>query len=154
MKALFSKIFRDSSTIIPNNWTGRWVDKNGKSIEIKEEKPKSYLISIRDKDGQFYSIHLLENKEISTENLISRFNTDIEKKPYLEVEAGTYGLGPTFNLYFIAERDRGEFRFAQDSDSIDIVRIRPRVGMGLYDDWDYDLGVPWAYPLEDFKKEK
>lgn len=154
MKAFFSKRFRDPRSTIPNNWTGRWVDKNGKIIEIKEEKLKSYLVSIRDKDGQFYSIHLLEKKEISTENLISRFNTDIEKKPYLGVEAGTYGYGPTFNLYFIAEMDNGEFRLAQDSDSIDKVRIRPRVGMGLYDDWDDDLGVPWAYPLEDFKKEK
>ena len=154
MKALFSKIYRGPRTTIPNRWIGRWVDKNGKSLEIKEEKLKSYLVSVRDKEGQFYSIHLLGNKEISTENLISRFNTDIEKKPYLEVEAGTYGLGPTFNLYFIAEGDNGEFQLAQDSDNIDKVRIRPRVGMGLYDDWDDDLGVPWAYPLEDFKKEK
>ena len=39
------------------------------------------------------------------------------------------------------------------SDSLSKIIIKPDVGMGLYDDWEVDLGVSWAFPLEDFKKD-
>ena len=34
-----------------------------------------------------------------------------------------------------------------------IINARTNVGMGLYNDWEDDLGVPWAFPLDDFKKK-
>ncbi|MEZ5002360.1 MAG: hypothetical protein R2730_04925 [Chitinophagales bacterium] len=40
---------------------------------------------------------------------------------------------------------------ANDKDEIENITVRPRIGMGLYDDWEEDLGVPWAFPLSDFK---
>lgn len=45
------------------------------------------------------------------------------------IEAGMVGIGPTVEL-----RDTGG-------------ALVPRVSMGLYDDYEDDLGVPWAFPL-------
>jgi hypothetical protein len=53
----------------------------------------------------------------------------------LTIEAGVVGLGPTYRLRR-AENDR----------------LLPSVGMGLYDDYDDDLGVPWAFPLEPYRR--
>jgi hypothetical protein len=32
-------------------------------------------------------------------------------------------------------------------------RLACRLGLGLYDDFEPDLGVPWALPLESFTRE-
>lgn len=50
---------------------------------------------------------------------------------HLEIEAGIAGLGPAYRLY------------PTDDGAV----LRPQTVMGLYDDYDDDLGVPWAYPL-------
>lgn len=69
----------------------------------------------------------------------------------LRVEAGTEEIGPTYNLYFLVPQGQ-EVRLAKNADEIEKIIIRPNVGMGLYDDWEDDLGVPWAFPLKDFQK--
>ncbi len=40
----------------------------------------------------------------------------------------------------------------RNADPIDQVSAIPTVGMGLYDDYDDDLGAPWAFPLVPFHK--
>lgn len=153
MKSIFSKIFKKSRTALPKSWLGYWIDKNGKLLEIKEPEQNSYLISVKDKNGQYYSIRLLEEKEKATTDLVGRFSLDNSKNPFLQVEAGVKGLGPTYNLYFFTIKENGEYRLARDTDKLEKIRIRPNVGLGLYDDWEDDLGVPWAYPLKEFKKK-
>lgn len=58
---------------------------------------------------------------------------------HLKVEAGMLkaeGIGPTLNL----------FPMASDT-------LEPLVFMGLYDDWEDDLGLPWAYPLSPYHRQ-
>lgn len=152
MKSIFSNVFKKPRTSLPKSWLGYWVDKNGKTLEIKEGKQNTYLVSVKDKEGDYFSIRLLEDKKKNTSDLIGTFGLDNNQNPFLQIEAGVDGLGPTFNLYFLTIKENREYRLARDTDKLEKLRIRPSVGLGLYDDWEDDLGVPWAYPLEEFKK--
>jgi hypothetical protein len=62
------------------------------------------------------------------------------------------GVGPTYRLYFVVEEENQKLRVATSDDLIEKIKIIPDIGMGLYDDWEDDLGVPWALPLSDYKK--
>ena len=137
---------------IPNSWCGFWADKNGKQIVIESTKHDIYDVSVLDANGQPYEIELLEGNKRDTIRLTGRFATDTNGNPILQVEAGSNDIGPTYNLYFLTAKRDQELRRAKNFDDLDYIIIRPNVGLGLYDDWDDDLGVPWAFPLEDFKK--
>jgi len=56
----------------------------------------------------------------------------------LVVELGTSGLGPALVLEFI-ESDGKDF-------------LIPEIQMGLYDDYEDDLGVGWIFPLSRFER--
>jgi hypothetical protein len=59
--------------------------------------------------------------------------------PRLMVEVGMEGLGPTYQLTFAAHDDGSAV-------------LIPHVGIGLYDDFEDDLGVPWAFPLAPYRR--
>jgi hypothetical protein len=67
--------------------------------------------------------------------------TDGKSSPeYLIVEAGklgVVGLGPTLELRPLSNNE-----------------LKPNVSMGLYDDWEDDLGLPWAFPLSVYKRQE
>ena len=138
---------------IPASWCGTWKDNNGKQLIIESSKHAFYIISILDKTGSPFEIELLGNSKKETRNLTAQFSVDSNDNPILQVEAGTNEIGPTYDLYFLTLRNQ-ELKLAKNSDDLENIIIKPNVGMGLYDDWEDDLGVPWAFPLEDFKKEK
>lgn len=152
MKSILTNLFKKPRTALPKSWLGCWIDKNGKCLEIKEEKG-SFLVSVQDNHGQFYLITLLEEKKKATKDLVGKFSLDNNNNPFLHIEAGEIGLGPTYNLYFLSLKENGSYRLARDTDKLDNVIISPNVGLGLYDDWEDDLGVPWAFPLEEFNKK-
>ena len=52
----------------------------------------------------------------------------------LRVEAGSPGLGPIYDLTFEGDQ------------------LSPSVHLGLYDDFEDDLGVPWALPLSLYRR--
>lgn len=137
---------------IPKSWCGLWTDKNGKQVIIKSTKHNFYLVTVLDFNKQPYKIKLLGNKTRKTIDLIGRFTKDINKNPILQVEAGDDGAGPTFNLYFSILDKNNNLKLAKNSDGINNIIIKTNVGMGLYDDYEDDLGVPWAFPLEYLKK--
>ena len=139
---------------IPKSWCGFWTDKNNKQLIIQPTKHDFYSVTILNKNGFPFKIDLLGNKKRDTKNLTARFTKDTNGKPILQVEAGSNEIGPTYNLYFLTTKDNDEYKLAKNTDNIDKIIIKPNVGMGLYDDWEDDLGVPWAFPLEDFKKKK
>ena len=153
MKSLFN-IFGSikGRKSIPKTWCGLWIDKNGTQLTIEITNPGFYSVSVFDKEGKTFKIELLDKKIIDTKGLFATFRTDTDGNSIMQVEAGTDGVGPTYNLYFMTIKNDKELRFAKDSDDLDKIIIKPNVGMGLYDDYDDDLGVPWAFPLEDFKK--
>jgi len=137
---------------IPRSWCGIWTDKNGKHIEIRSTAHDFYSVTILDKNNNPYQIDLLGDEKKNTEKLTGEFTKDTNGNPILQVEAGSNGIGPTYDLYFLTEKEKDDFKLANNKDDIAKIIIRPNVGMGLYDDWEDDLGVPWAFPLDDFKK--
>lgn len=136
---------------IPKAWCGTWIDKNGKQIKIDSTKHDFYSLTILDKVGNPFEIKLLGDNTKKTIGLVGRFTKDSYENPILQVEAGTNEIGPTLNLYFLALNENGEQRLARNSDKSEDIILKPDVGMGLYDDWEDDLGVPWAFPLYDYK---
>lgn len=138
---------------IPKSWCGKWIDKGGKQLIIEPTKHNFYLVTVLNYQGQPFEIKLLTERNKKTENLIAKFTTDPKNRSILQVEAGVEGLGPTYDLYFRTEKDQN-IRPSRNFDNLKNIKIRPSVGCGLYDDWEDDLGVPWAFPLEDFKKQK
>ena len=141
MKALL-KIFssNDKRKSIPQGWCGLWTDVNGKQLTIESRDNGLYSVSIVDNEGKPFKIELLDKTVIETIGLSATFRDDTSGNSTLQVEAGTDGIGPTFNLYFMAIKNDQELRFADNSDDSDKIIIRPNVGMGLYD--DYDVTMP------------
>ena len=137
---------------IPDLWFGHWVDKNGKQLIIETLHKDSYYVSILDQNGQPYKIDLLDNKITQTIKLKAIVDKDTNNNYILQVEAGTEDIGPTYNLYFLTIDKDGNKRLANSNDDLKNIFITPNVGLGLYDDFEDNLGVPWAFPLEDFKK--
>ena len=78
---------------------------------------------------------------------------DAKGRKYLEVEAGTEGIGPLYRLYAgRAVPDREGVRPAGDDLDPEQVVLVPQCLVGLYDDYEDDLGVPWAYPLQPLER--
>lgn len=112
----------------PGLFTGSWSDNNGAYLIV-------YLVS-----GSFkadYSIAGRDHKK-NTGDFTSK---NLPAKPEgtrLIIEPGIPGLGPTLELTFMQK------------DNKDI--LIPSTGMGLYDDYSEDLGVPWIFPLKIFER--
>lgn len=66
----------------------------------------------------------------------------------LSVEAGTAGLGPMYHLYPRARGADGALTPPTGDEPPSGLVLVPDVTGGLYDEWEDDLGVPWAHPLE------
>ncbi|GAB7089703.1 hypothetical protein [Marinifilum fragile] len=137
---------------IPKSWCGTWIDETGRKLHIESTKHDFYLATIRDKNNTAYKIELLVEQVKETVNLMAQFIEDVHKNPCLQIEAGIHDIGPTYKLYFLLKKENGDVRLAKNSDKLENLIIRPDVGIGLYDDLEDDLGVPWAFPLSDYKK--
>lgn len=137
---------------IPTHWCGLWTDKNGKQLIIESAKHHFYSVTVLDPGNNPFQINLLGDEKKVTLELKGQFCKDLDGNLMLQVEAGTEGIGPTYRLYFLVAKDQS-FRPAKNTDEIKKIIIRPTIGIGLYDDYEDDLGVPWAFPLEDFKKK-
>ncbi|MUP16829.1 hypothetical protein [Ancylomarina euxina] len=138
---------------IPKSWCGQWTDKNGKHLIIRSTLHDFYSVTILDKKGNPYEIKLLGDEKKETKKLTGKFTKDTNGNPILQVEAGSNEIGPTYDLYFLTTMGEDKLKLSRNADALEKIIIKPNVGMGLYDDWEDDLGVPWAFPLDDFKKE-
>lgn len=132
----------------PAEWVGQWVAADGKSVTIESSRGRVAVTVNPAEDAPPYaSAQLLGGGTKLIDRVPGTCRVDDEGLRYLEVEAGTPGVGPTYRLYPAVEDAEGR-RPAPDSAAIDAVSLIPQTVIGLYDDWDDDLGVPWAYPLE------
>jgi hypothetical protein len=93
----------------------------------------------------YRSAPLLHGGTKPIENLPARCRADHEGHRYLEIEAGTEELGPTYRLYATVDAEFGR-DVGRDTPAAHITLV-PAMSIGLYDDYDDDLGVPWALPL-------
>ena len=107
---------------------GHWIDGSGRRMTIEAGGPGA-LVSIVDPGGAPYERALLEGPGPTT-----AMPAALDEHGMLIVEVGTPGAGPT---YALTPRDGG---------------LVPSVHMGLYDDWEDDLGVPWAAPLSRYRR--
>ena len=137
---------------IPSKWLGKWIDGNGRQLIIAKRQEHNllnhYQITILDKNSIPFKINLPDEKTKDTLNLHGELTIDINGKRNLQVEAGMHGLGPTF----LTKDKLDKYTPANRWTPISRLQIIPNVTIGLYDDWEDDLGVPWAYPLLPFDK--
>lgn len=135
----------------PTSWVGEWRAPDGKTVRI-ERRRRTLLVSVLPRaDGPPYRKVLLDGTTREVDRLPAQAFTDDEDRLYLEIEAGTPGLGPTYRLYAAAEDDSGRGRAPVGLPAEQLVLV-PSTGIGLYDDWEDDQGVPWAYPLEPMRR--
>ena len=135
-------------SLTQDGWCGDWVDKEGKRISIKARGNHHYKVTIQSSSGEYFNLNLLIGKR-KTKNLLGVITIDKDRHRYMQIEAGTKGIGPTYRLYPAEKTSQG---IKPLNEPIDI--LLPNVGLGLYDDWEDDLGVPWAFPLDEFHRIK
>jgi len=135
----------------PDSWVGTWVALDFKTVVISRVM-QGITVTVSPAPGQqpYTSAPLLDNHTEAIENLPATCRIDQKGRRYLELEAGTPGCGPTYRLYATVEEALGH-RPADDDVPAQHLVLVPDTGMGLYDDWEDDLGVPWAHPLGPLK---
>lgn len=135
----------------PKEFCGLWIDEEGKAIYIVKTKPQEFRTAI------IFDINSqLENNSIRIDEhlkqLLTRWVLDENRGVHrLQIEAGIQFVGPTYNIY-LAKKDEKPADFILNSFNTDNLVLYPEVQMGLYDDWEDDLGVPWGFPYKNFKK--
>ena len=133
----------------PASWRGRWEARDGKTIRIAVSGSELSVSAAPTADADPYrSAELLGGGTKLIERLPATCFVDEGGRRYLEIEAGTPGLGPTYRLSAFVEAADGDLCGAEDSARVEDVILVPNTSIGLYDDFEDDLGVPWALPLE------
>ena len=132
----------------PPAWLGTWVAVDGKTVSIADVGGTvAVTVCPGPGRGPYRSAELLGGGTKPIESLPATCTVDERGRLYLEVEAGTPDVGPTYRLY-AAREDDGGWRTADPDLPVELLVLVPNTNIGLYDDWDDDLGVPWAYPLD------
>lgn len=132
----------------PTSWVGTWIAPDAKTVRIIQvDQGVSVTVSPGPDQPPYRSAPLLDGSTKPIERVAGSFHTDERGRSYLEVEAGTPGLGPTYRLYAAVET-AGNLRIATATTRVDDLVLVPNTSIGLYDDFEDDLGVPWAYPLD------
>jgi hypothetical protein len=132
------------------SWTGSWVAADSKTISITTGAGAAIVkvtASPRPGGAPYLSAPLLDGDTKPIDRLPARYNLDERGRRNLEVEAGTEGIGPTYRLYPVVESPAG-WCVALDNTPVEQVVLLPNTVIGLYDDYEDDVGVPWAYPLQ------
>ncbi len=123
------------------NYSGVFADGRGRTLEIRPvndpNRPFRISVTLPEEIDHDLSSHPDHPFEIADE-LKGWICQDKRATEFLRVEAGVLrldGLGPTLDLIPIGEDE-----------------LTPVVSIGLYDDWNDDLGLPWAHPLSIYRR--
>jgi hypothetical protein len=121
------------------DYAGLWLDAHGRVLDIMPGNETEAAVTIAPGlDQEFYRGDGLHGAIDMKERPATVYRQGGET-PRLMVEIGVVGLGPTYQLTFAA---------ADDGSAI----LIPHVGIGLYDDFEDNLGVPWAFPLAPYRR--
>ena len=121
------------------DYAGLWLDEHGRVLDIVPGNETEAAVTIAPSlEQSCYRCDGLLGAIDMKERPANVYRRDGETAR-LMVEVGVVGLGPTYQLTFAA---------ADDGTAI----LIPHVGIGLYDDFEDDLGVPWAFPLAPYKR--
>lgn len=131
----------------PDSWLGTWVGPDGKVVTI-DLHGNALAVTVRPGVGMrpYDSAPLLDGSTKAIEGLPAACRRDPKRGLFLEVEAGTAAIGPTYRLYAAVE-SLARWRAAGADLPVDQLVLIPNTFIGLYDDFEDDLGVWWAYPL-------
>jgi hypothetical protein len=135
----------------PDELCGLWIDEDGKAVYIVKIETLEFKIAIIfDLYEQFEndSIRIDEHLKQLTAKWVLDEGRNIHR---LQIEAGIDFIGPTYNLY-VSKIGSSSQDFIYNERELDEIRLIPEVQMGLYDDWEDDLGVPWAFPYKNYQK--
>jgi len=137
---------------LPAHWSGWWIADDGKAVLLEGSSapltPTRWCVAVAPQRHAepYLSAQPLEGKPFPIADREARCLRG-ERGRYLEIEAGTSGVGPTYRLYPSVIGADGTPREAGDDDALGRIVLRPETSVGLYDEWEDDLGVPWAEPL-------
>lgn len=134
-------------TLWPPRWHGTWHAEDGKSVSV-ERDGQQVLVTVRPspRAAPYLSAELLGGGRRSVLRLPAVAEVD-RGHLRLSVEAGTEDLGPRYHLRPAVGRADGTLTRPTGAEPPSDLVLVPEVTMGMYDDWDDDLGVPWAFPL-------
>ncbi|NHJ86618.1 MAG: hypothetical protein FK734_14220 [Asgard group archaeon] len=136
--------------VFPDNLLGLWIDEDNRAVFIFKNESQ-YQTSI------FFNIkEQLKKRKLKIENHLANLTTnwvlDEERNVYrFQIEVGLEFIGPTYNLY-ISGINEEPTDLKNDSTLMEQLKLLPEVQMGLYDDWDDDFGVPWAFPYKNYER--
>ena len=138
----------DAPAVWPIEWVGEWRAEDGKTV-VLEQTGGEVRITVSPGPGlpPYESAELLKGGRKQIADLVAICRTDDQGRKYLEIEAGTEEVGPTYRLYAAIEDANGRQKASDDAPATRVILV-PNTSIGLYDDYEDDLGVPWAYPLE------
>lgn len=129
---------------------GWWVASDDKALLIERGPKNALFLSVHPSRAAppYRSAVLLDG----TRKAIHRCAVSLTPPVVLTVEAGTDGLGPTYSVH------PGLWDGEAWVPTLDLanrgIALIPSVTIGLYDEWEDDLGVPWAFPLVAFHRHR
>lgn len=126
----------------PDAWLGEWTVPDGRVLTIGRERER-LRVTLRPQRGAAPFSNPSADELPATWMNLGKAGWGLRAE--VGAAEGLAGLGPTYDLVFVHD---GAGRPATRVDPLSEVRAVPNVMMGLYDDYEDDLGVPWAAPLE------
>lgn len=117
-----------------SNFVGRWADKTGKTLVIRQEGQK-LLVDFLSKLGKPVSRKMATGESRLTTDMTTSFEGEV-----LMVELGTEGVGATLWLSY-TDAEGHEY-------------LVPEIEHGLYGDNESDFGVSWLFPIEVYNRCK
>lgn len=132
----------------PRTWVGTWRADDGKTVTVQFDRV-SVLVTVRPSADEepYVSAKLLDGGHKKISLLPGLVDVGPTGVLHLSVEAGTDEIGPRYHLYPMLCGADGALTRPAGNEPPGKLALVPEVTIGLYDDWDDDLGVPWAFPL-------
>lgn len=133
----------------PRGWVGTWTADDGKTVTVTLRRRRP-LVTVRPSAdaAPYESDELLEGGVESIAKLEAQPELDNDGRLRLSVEAGTPGIGPRYHLHPVVGSEDGGWGRPTGAEDVSSITLLPNVTAGLYDDYEDDLGVSWALPLE------
>ena len=131
----------------PDALAGWWVADDGKAV-LLERHGDGLVVTVCPAVGAppYRSARLVLRRR-RIRRLPGEWVVDGQDRTCLQIEAGIRGAGPTYRLHPALETPDGDLHPAPPGTAADQLVLVPATGVGLYDEYEDDLGVPWAEPL-------
>lgn len=133
----------------PRRWVGTWTAADGKTVTVSLSR-RTPVVTVRPSAdaAPYQSNELLKGGVKPIAELEGRPEYDNEGRLRLSVEAGTPEIGPRYHLHPVVGSEGEGWARPTGAEKVSSITLLPNISTGLYDDYEDDLGVSWALPLE------